>query len=87
MPPSSYDAHRRKGERCWPAWQDLLGQVGAGNKCTLYQLTVETAQQLGGSAVGRLLITAEREAWGLEYMRGQGEITNREVQQVATDRG
>jgi len=59
----------------------LLERVGTG-KATVYQLTVETAEQLGVSALGRLLTPAEQEARVLEYVRERGQITNRECQRV-----
>jgi len=59
----------------------LLERVGAG-KAAVYQLTVETAEQLGVSALGRLLTPAEQEARVLKYVRERGQITNRECQRV-----
>ena len=59
----------------------LLERVGTG-KATVYQLTVETAEQLGVSALGRLLTPAEREARVLEYVQERGQITNRECRRV-----
>ena len=48
----------------------------------MYRLTVETAEQLGVSALGRLLMPAEQEARVLEYVRERGQITNRECQRL-----
>lgn len=59
----------------------LLERVGTG-KGTVYQLTVETAEQLGVSALGRLLTPAEQEARVLEYVRERGQITNRECRRL-----
>lgn len=59
----------------------LLERMGAG-RSALYQLTVETAAQLGVSALGRLLTPAEQEARVLKYVRERGQITNRECQRV-----
>ena len=59
----------------------LLERVGTG-KATVYQLTIAMAEQLGVSALGRLLTPAEQEARVLEYVREQGRITNRECQRV-----
>jgi ATP-dependent DNA helicase RecG len=59
----------------------LLERVGTG-KAAVYQLTVETAEQLDVSALGRLLTPAEQEARVLEYVQEQGQITNRECQRL-----
>jgi ATP-dependent DNA helicase RecG len=59
----------------------LLERVGSG-KTAVYQLTVETAEQVGVSLLGRLLTPAEQEARALAYAQEQGQITNRECQQV-----
>jgi ATP-dependent DNA helicase RecG len=59
----------------------LLERVGAG-KGALYQLTVETAEQLGVSALGRLLTPTEQEARVLAYVQARESITNRECQRV-----
>jgi len=48
----------------------------------VYQLTVETAERLGVSVLGRLLTPAEQEARVLEYVREQGQITNQECQRL-----
>jgi ATP-dependent DNA helicase RecG len=59
----------------------LLERVGTG-KAAVYQLTVETAEQLDVSALGRLLTPAEQEARVLEYVQERGQITNRECQRL-----
>ena len=59
----------------------LLERVGTG-RAAVYQFTIEMAEQLGVSALGRLLTPAEQEARVLEYVRERGQITNRECQQV-----
>jgi ATP-dependent DNA helicase RecG len=59
----------------------LLERVGTG-KSAVYQLTVETAEQLDVSALGRLLTPAEQEGRVLEYMHERGQITNRECQRL-----
>jgi ATP-dependent DNA helicase RecG len=59
----------------------LLERMGAG-RSALYQLTVETAEQLGVSALGRLLTPVEQEARVLAYARERGQITNPECQRV-----
>jgi ATP-dependent DNA helicase RecG len=61
--------------------EGLLEWVGAG-KAAVYQLTVEVAEQIGVSLLGRLLTPAEQEARVLEYVRERGQITNRECQRV-----
>jgi ATP-dependent DNA helicase RecG len=61
--------------------QGLLERVGAG-KTAVYQPTVETAEQIGVSLLGRLLTPAEQEARVLEYVREQGQITNRDCQRL-----
>jgi ATP-dependent DNA helicase RecG len=59
----------------------LLERVGTG-KAAVYQPTVETAERLGVSALGRLLTPAEQETRVLEYVQERGQITNRECRQV-----
>jgi len=59
----------------------LLERVGTG-KAAVYQLTVETAEQLDVSALGRLPTPAEQEARVLEYVQERGQITNRECQRL-----
>jgi len=59
----------------------LLERVGTG-KSARYQPTVPTAEQLGVSALGRLLTPAEQEARVLEYVRERGQITNQECRRV-----
>jgi len=61
--------------------EGLLDRIRAG-KGTVYQLTVETAERLGVSALGRRLTSAEQEARVLAYARERGQITNRECQRV-----
>nr|HID14787.1 hypothetical protein [Anaerolineae bacterium] len=61
--------------------EGLLDRVGAG-KAAVYQLTVEVAEQIGVSLLGRLLTPAEQEARVLEYVRERGQITNRECQRL-----
>ena len=58
-----------------------MGRVGAG-RAAIYQLTIETAEQIGVSLLGRLLTPAEQEARVLEYVRERGQITNRECQRL-----
>ena len=48
----------------------------------MYQLTVETAEQLEISTLGRLLTPAKREERVLEYVQERGQITDRERRQV-----
>jgi len=59
----------------------LLERAGAG-KVALYQLTLETAGQLGVSALGRLLTPAELETRVLAYVQERGQITNQECQRL-----
>lgn len=61
--------------------EGLLERVGAG-KAAVYQLTVEVAEQIEVSLLGQLLTPAEQETRVLEYVREQGEITNRECQRL-----
>jgi ATP-dependent DNA helicase RecG len=61
--------------------EGLVERVGTG-RAAVYQLTVETAEQLGVSPLGRLLTPAEQEARVLEHVREQGQITNRECQRL-----
>jgi ATP-dependent DNA helicase RecG len=61
--------------------QGLVERVGTG-RAAVYQLTVETAEQIGVSLLGRLLTPAEQEARVLEYVREQGQIANRECQRL-----
>jgi len=58
--------------------QGLLERIGAG-KAAVYQLTVETAEEIGVSSLGRLLTPAEQEARVLTYVQERGQITNRGV--------
>jgi predicted HTH transcriptional regulator len=55
--------------------------VGAG-RLVVYQLTVPIAEQIGVSALGRLLTPAEQEQRVLAYVAAQGRIGRRECQQV-----
>jgi ATP-dependent DNA helicase RecG len=59
----------------------LLERVGTG-KGAMYQITVETAEQLGVSALGRLLTPAEQEERVLAYVQERGQIANRECQRL-----
>jgi ATP-dependent DNA helicase RecG len=59
----------------------LLERVGIG-KGAVYQLTHETAEQLGVSTLGRLLTPTEQEARVLAYVQARESITNRECQRV-----
>ena len=59
----------------------LLERVGTG-KITVCQLTVETAELLEVSILGRLLTPSEQEERVLEYVQERGQITNRECRQV-----
>ena len=61
--------------------EGLLERVGAG-KAAVYQLTVEVAEQIEVSLLGRLLTPAEQEARVLDYVRERGQITNRECQRL-----
>ena len=61
--------------------EGLLDRIGSGKKA-VYQLTIETAEQIGVSLLGRLLTPAEQEARVLEYVQEHGQITNRECQRV-----
>jgi len=61
--------------------EGLLERVGAG-KAAVYQLTVEVAEQIEVSLLGRLLTPAEQEARVLEYAQEKGQITNQECQRL-----
>lgn len=61
--------------------EGLLERVGAG-KAAVYQLTVQVAEQIGVSLLGRLLTPAEQEARVLAYVQEHGQITNRECQRL-----
>ena len=52
----------------------LLERVGTG-KITVCQLTVETAELLEVSILGRLLTPSEQEERVLEYVQERGQIT------------
>jgi ATP-dependent DNA helicase RecG len=59
----------------------LLERVGKG-RATVYQLALETAEQLGIPSLGRLLTPAEQEVRILAYMQERGQITNQECQRI-----
>jgi ATP-dependent DNA helicase RecG len=59
----------------------LLEHVGDSGTA-MYRLTLETAERLGVSALGRLLTPAQQEGRVLAYVREHGQITNRECQRI-----